>query len=243
MKGHGFIFEVGPEKGDRRPLEAMGRYSHEAIMIDPDTGHVYETEDAAETSGFYRFIPAVRNDLHEGGELFMMTVKDRPNVDMGVGYPIGTTWDIDWVRIDDPLAATRSTFAQGRLKGAARFQRLEGAWWGDRVGYFISTNGGAEQRGQVFEFDPRAQTVKLIYESPTAEECDYPDNFTVSPRGGLLLCEDNSGPTVNDAERLLGLTFDGHIFEFAKNNVVLSSSPNGTVPPGDYRQSEWAGAC
>lgn len=240
MKGHGFIFEVGPERGDRRPLEAMGRYSHEAVMVDPDTGVVYETEDAAETSGFYRFVPAVRNDLRQGGDLFMMKVKDRPNVDMGVGYPIGTTWDVDWVRIDDPLATTRSTFAQGRLKGAARFQRLEGAWWGDRVGYFISTNGGAQQCGQVFEFDPRAQTVKLIYESPAAEECDYPDNVTVSPRGGLLLCED-SGNTASVSERLVGLTLHGQTFTFATNNLVLHKSPNPVVTAQDYRGSEFAG--
>lgn len=60
--------------------------------------------------------------------------------------------------------------------------------------------------------------------------------------GGLLLCEDNAGATTNDAERLLGLTFDGHVFMFA-NNIVLGA---GALPPiagGDYRQAEWAGAC
>ena len=242
MKGHGFIFEVGAERGDRRPLEAMGRYSHEAIMIDPDTNIVYETEDAGETSGFYRFVPNVRTDLHQGGELFMLKVKNRPNVDMGVAFPIGTTWDVEWVRIDDPLATTRSTFAQGRLKGAARFQRLEGAWWGDRVGYFISTSGGQVQRGQVFEFDPRTQTVKLIYDSPAAEECDYPDNLTVTPRGGLLLCED-SGNSASVNERLIGLTLHGQTFTFASNNAVIETAINPTVAARDYRGSEFAGAC
>lgn len=242
QRGHGFIFEVGAERGDRRPLEAMGRYSHEAIMIDPDSGDVYETEDAGETSGFYRFVPHVKGDLRQGGDLFMMTVRNRPNVDLGVGYAMGTTWGVDWVRIDDPLATRRSTFAQGRLKGAARFQRLEGAWWGDRVGYFISTNGGAEQCGQVFELDPRAGTLKLIYESPRAEECDYPDNVTVSPRGGLLLCED-SGNSASANERLVGLTMHGQTFTFASNNAVLHSNYNAAVTAQDYRSSEFAGAC
>ncbi len=242
QRGHGFIFEVGAERGDRRPLEAMGRYSHEAIMIDPDTGDVYETEDAGETSGFYRFVPHVKGDLRQGGDLFMMKVRNRPNVDLGVGYPMGTTWDVDWVRIDDPLAAERSTFAQGRLKGAARFQRLEGAWWGDRVGYFISTSGGAEQCGQVFELDPRAGTLKLIYESPRAGECDYPDNVTVSPRGGLLLCED-SGNGASASERLIGLTMHGQTFTFASNNAMLHANYNAAVTAQDYRTSEFAGAC
>jgi secreted PhoX family phosphatase len=242
VRGHGFIFEVGVERGDRRPLEAMGRYAHEAVMVDPDTGIVYETEDALETSGFYRFVPHVRGDLRQGGELSMLRVKGRPNVDMGVGYPIGTKWDVEWVRIADPLATRRSTFAQGRLQGAARFQRLEGAWWGDRVGYFISTSGGAEQCGQVFEFDPRAETVTLIYESPSAAECDYPDNVTVSPRGGLLLCED-SGNTGSVHERLVGLTLQGQTFTFAQNNAVFHSAPNAAIAAQDYRGGEFAGCC
>ncbi len=33
------------------------------------------------------------------------------------------------------------------------------------------------------------------------------------------------------------------IFTFAKNNVNLSTSPNTVIPPGDYRQAEWAGGC
>ena len=49
-------------------------------------------------------------------------------------------------------------------------------------------------------------TIKLIYNSPTALDCANPDNLTVTPRGGLLMCEDNSGATTNDAERLIGLS-------------------------------------
>jgi len=63
-----------------------------------------------------------------------------------------------------------------------------------------------------------------------------PDNITVSPRGGLVLCEDGS-----DLEFMHGLTVDGEIFKFAQNNVVLNGEHNGLV--GDFRGSEWAGAC
>lgn len=38
----------------------MGRFSHEALAVDPATGYVYETEDAGNTSGLYRFIPTAR---------------------------------------------------------------------------------------------------------------------------------------------------------------------------------------
>ena len=240
--GHGYCFEVGTEKGKPTPLVGLGRFSHEAIMTDPATGIIYETEDAGETSGFYKFVPHVSRDLEQGGELFMLKVRRQPNADLGVGYPTGTRWDVEWVRIDDPQAARTSTFQQGRLKGGARLQRLEGAWWGHRTGYFLSTNGGRAQCGQVFEYDPAAETLTLIYESPAAAACDYPDNLTVTPRGGLLLCED-SGNTASAGERLIGLTLDGRTFTFGINNVHLPLAYNDLVPARDYRSSELAGAC
>ena len=47
-KPHGYIFEVpasatGPV--DPVPLREMGRFIHEAVAVDPNTGIVYETED------------------------------------------------------------------------------------------------------------------------------------------------------------------------------------------------------
>ena len=38
-------------------------------------------------------------------------------------------------------------------------------------------------------------------------------------------------------------TLTGNTFTFAKNNIVLSQAYNAAVLAGDYRQSEWAGAC
>ena len=62
-----------------------------------------------------------------------------------------------------------------------------------------------------------------------------PDNLCVSPRGGLVLCEDGTrNPCVH------GLTADGRIFRFARNNVILSGERNGIG--GDFRASEFAGA-
>ena len=111
---------------------------------------------------------------------------------------------------------------QGIAQGGARFRRLEGCWWGDSKGYFLSTNGGPVSEGQVFEYDPFNETIKLIYASPTANDLDNPDNMTVTPRGGLLLCEDAAGGANVVGERLVGLTLDGQTFTFAQNNVVLT---------------------
>lgn len=65
---------------------------------------------------------------------------------------------------------------------------------------------------------------------------DSPDNLVVSPRGGLILCEDGK----SKPQHLRGLTPDGRIFTFAANNIVLNGERNGLV--GDFRNEEWCGA-
>ena len=69
----------------------------------------------------------------------------------------------------------------------------------------------------------------------------------MTPRGGLLLCEDAAGNNFPEGERLVGLTLDGETFTFAQNNINLTAGQIGgagkRIAPGDYRQSEWAGAC
>ena len=241
---HGWSFEVGPEKGDTTPLKDLGRFSHEAAMVDPRTGYLYQTEDAGNNdSGFYKFVPYRRGRYARGGKLYMLAVREQPNLSLGAFHPIGTTWDVRWVRIDDPTAATERTFAQGAAKGGAGFSRLEGAWWGDNTGYFLSTNGGSAGEGQVFEYDPREETLTVIYDAPNATDLDNPDNMTVTPRGGLLLCEDAAGNQFTEGERLVGLTLDGKTFTFAMNNIVLTTAYNSRVAAGNYTQNEWAGAC
>ena len=49
-------------------------------------------------------------------------------------------------------------------------------------------------------------------ESPGIHELDFPDNIAVSPRGGIIICEDGTG-----AQFLRGLTPSGNIFNFARN--------------------------
>ena len=246
VANHGWCFEVGAIKGIPNPLTAMGRFSHEALMVDPRTGYVYETEDAT-PAGLFKFVPNSRGRLWQGGALYMLKVKNQPNLNLSAAFAVGTMWDVEWVRIDDPTAAVQGCYAQGAAQGGAGFSRLEGAWWGDRTGYFLTTNGGQAGEGQVFEYNPRGETLKLIYDAPNAGELDNPDNITVTPRGGLLLCEDAAGNNFTEGERLIGLTLDGKTFRFAQNDINLTAaqiaSAGKTIAPGDYRQSEWAGAC
>jgi secreted PhoX family phosphatase len=249
---HGYVFEVPAQGlGDPAPIRDMGRFSHEAVAIDPVTGYVYETEDAGASllgffgasskSGFYRFIPNVTGRLAVGGELFMLKVKDHTEFDLGDSYANGTTFDVEWVPIARPDNPDRSApedfvWNQGRALGAATFQRLEGCWCSsDRKIYIVSTNGGRGQ-GQIWVYDPAAEMISLLFQSPGKDVLNRPDHLTVSPRGGLVLCEDGGGD-----EFLHGLTTSGEIFTFARNNVRLRGERNGLA--GDFTSSEWAGPC
>ena len=152
----------------------------------------------------------------------MLKVKNQPNFDFGPVSSVGTTWDVEWVPIDDPDARVLSTYAQGAsaphsARSSAARRVLVGR--SDRLLPVDQRRPAGE--GQVFEYDPVAETLKLIYVSPTANDLDNPDNITVTPRGGLLLCEDAAGDGVV-GERLVGLTLDGNTFTFAQNNIVLT---------------------
>ena len=136
---------------------------------------------------------------------------------------------------------------QGIAQGGARFRRLEGCWWGDFKGYFLSTNGGPVSEGQVFEYDPHQRDAQAHLRLADRQRSRQPDNITVTPRGGLLLCEDAAGGANIIGERLVGLTLEGQTFTFAQNNIVLDAAQiaaaGKTVAPNDYRTQEFAGAC
>ncbi|MGH7540932.1 MAG: alkaline phosphatase PhoX [Gemmatimonadota bacterium] len=235
---HGYVFEVpveaeSPVRGV--PLVAMGRFTHEAIAVDPETGVVYETEDLNRRSGFYRFLPSRRGELRAGGRLEMLAVSREPRADLRRDRGVGARWTVEWVPIaePDPAWADRNpgaVFEQGFEAGGARLSRLEGCWYADRSIYFHSTNGGAAGCGQVWRYHPAEEELTLVFESPSEEVLDGPDNLTVSPRGAVLICEDGGR-----SSNLRGLTAEGLIFDFARNIVNPREfagacfSPDGSV--------------
>jgi len=231
---HGYIFEVAVSSDglvEPTPIKEMGRFVHEATAVDPITGIVYLTEDTG-TSGFYRFIPNVPAQLHKGGKLQQLRVKSKPGWDTrrGVAGEAMRSFDCDWVDISDPDPSTAekrplAVFEQGKAQGAATFGRLEGCWYGDGFVYINSTDGGDAKCGQVWRYRPIGDggELTLIFESPGKEVLEAPDNICVSPRGGLVICEDGDGQNF-----LRGLLPDGRIFTFAGN---------------DLNDSELAGAC
>jgi uncharacterized protein len=260
---HGYCFEIpanGKGANNAEPILEMGRFSHEALCVDPDTSIVYETEDGPSVrgdtgSGFYRFVPNKPRQLERGGRLQMLAIRGEPKKDMGpLTCSQTVVYSIEWVDVPNPnptTASDLSCFRQGFDRGGASFRRLEGCWFGLGKVYFVSTTGGPISEGQVFEYDPQREELKLIYHAASQADCENPDNIVVTPNGGLILCEDNSGATSNDAERLLGLTLHGDIFTFAKNNINFTAAglgnytreESGSVYTQDFRQNEWAGAC
>lgn len=232
---HGYVFEVPASSNglvEPVPLKAMGRFVHEALAIDPRTGSVYLTEDSRR-SGFYKFTPNRRGQLREGGKLQMLAAVGKPQLDTSKGQQPGAAMRVSWIDIPDvdPASGTTDTvFQQGFSRGAASFARLEGAWWGDDSVYFHATSGGDKGLGQVWRYRPRSGgpdgDVLLVFESTNPDVLNAPDNICVSPRGGLILCED-AGTTCH----LRGLSARGEIFTFARNVVNHREFAGATFSP------------
>jgi secreted PhoX family phosphatase len=229
-RAHGYNFEVQVDNdGISRalPLRDMGRFDHEAVAVDPESGYVYQTEDRT-PSGFYRFKPKTYGRLSEGGVLQILTIEGKPQYDTMTGQRPFSPMKARWVRIPEPdssagLLADGFVYNQGLEKGAAQFARLEGCWYGDGSIFFNATSGGDAGAGQVWQYHIGRRELQLVFESPSAEVLNSPDNICVSPRGGLVICEDGSG-----VNHVRGLTRDGRIFDLIRNNL---------------NSSEWAGAC
>jgi secreted PhoX family phosphatase len=257
---HGYIFDVpGFGVGTGVPIRAAGRFSHEAVAVDPGTGIVYETEDSG-SSALYKYVPPGaghhrfgrrrRGPLRDGGELYAMVVDGVSRNDLTGGFDDGARFSVSWEPVSDPEGMQGRAFDSA--PNAAVISRGEGAWYDNGKIYFVSTNGGAASLGQVWVYDPRREELIMLYESRDSEDVHAPDNIAVSPRSGLLLCED--GP--RDPQRLIGLTQRGETFDFAHNNIVLGPGDVDAIdavfpgtrdnfwdePEGSYTDVEWAGA-
>jgi secreted PhoX family phosphatase len=231
---HGYCFEVPADA--RGPVNAIpivdaGRFSHEAVAwLD---GILYETEDRGDAA-FYRFLPDRRprewGDLATfGGTLEALVVQGRPNFDADAANP-GESYPVEWVTIDEPNPLTDTVRREAQAKGGAIFTRTEGIWEaGGRI-YFDCTSGGAAGAGQLWEYTPRGRDrgqLKLIFESPSAEVLDQPDNLVIVPgTGDVLLQEDSSGENF-----VRGVTKRGEIYDFAKTVLNDTEFCGGCFSP------------
>ncbi len=251
LRDHGYAFEVpaltfdGPVRPV--PLKAMGRFRHEAVAIDPGSGIVYQTEDR-EDGLITRFVPDAPGRLVEGGRLDALVVLDRSSCDtrnwrdkngnprapeIAQGARLAAGW-LPLDEIDNPRDDLR---ARGFDRGAARFARAEGMWWGRGAVYFACTDGGHAERGQIWRYEPgasestakpgeRAGTLELFLEPNDPRLIDNADNLTMAPWGDLVVCEDGEGD-----QFLVGVTPTGALYRLARNAGSSSEFAGATFSP------------
>jgi hypothetical protein len=240
---HGYVFEVPASATglvEPRPIKDMGRFVHEAAAVHEPTGIVYLTEDQWH-SLFYRFLPHVPGQLHEGGRLQALAIPGEPSkkthnweaVDIRLNAPLPTQWiDLDNVDGDEDDLRKR-----GAAAGAATFARVEGLTVAGDQFAFTCTTGGPARLGQVFTYSPSPfegtdkersapGTLTLIAESNENSLLKSADNLAMAPWGDLILCEDTEG--FANRCKLVGMRSDGSQYLVANNA---------------YSDSELAGVC
>jgi secreted PhoX family phosphatase len=166
----------------------------------------------------------------------MMAVTRQPGYLTARNQEMGMTVPVHWVDLDDPdppeaEVEPLALFREGLSKGGAIFARLEGAFAADGGIYVVSTNGGEALSGQVFHYRPTSEDrgeLTTVFESPSPEVLQNPDNMVVSRRGGLIMCEDSVG-----TEFIRGLDREGSVID-----LVRATQHEGQAEPGEF-----AGAC
>ncbi|HJN27038.1 MAG TPA: DUF839 domain-containing protein [Candidatus Latescibacteria bacterium] len=243
-KDHGYNFEVPATQDIRRadpiPLKAMGRFNHEAVAVDPSTKIVYQTEDTGD-SLIYRYLANAPGHLQGGGRLQALAVHDHPSLDTrnweSTTIRPGQRLEVYWIDIENVESPDNDLRLQGFTKGAARFARGEGMWYGKDAVYFACTSGGHALKGQVWRYYPSAHeaqpgeatspgTLELFVEPNEGAVVENCDNLTVSPWGDIVLCED--GP---EQQFLVGVTQEGQLYKLARNAFNSSEFAGAVFSP------------
>ncbi len=158
-------------------LPALGVFNHEAAAVDPVTGVVYLSEDKLD-SGFYRFIA---NAMIPGG---------LPDLSSGTLQVLeiinGVEGPVRWHDVPDPSANMQETRYQ--VAETSRFNRGEGLWF-DSAFVYLATTGD----NRIWAYDVQNEEISVLYDdnffaSPILQGVD---NLTVSPRGDVIVAEDN----------------------------------------------------
>ena len=221
----------------------MGRFNHEAVAVDPVSGIVYQTEDTGD-SLIYRYLPTEPGKLAHGGRLQALAIIDVPGLDtrnwedeagqqVRPGDRLHTYW-IDITNVESPENDLRY---QGFDKGAARFARGEGMWYGNDAIYFACTSGGADKKGQVWRYMPSSKEgtaeegtdpgqLELFIEPNDRDLVENCDNLTVAPWGDVILCED--GP---EEQFLIGVAPDGALYRLGRNAFNTSEFAGAVFSP------------
>jgi secreted PhoX family phosphatase len=230
-EGHGYVFEITPRDPEnelsKTPIRDMGFFSHEAVAVDPRTGIVYLTEDDlapgeldpddprrdTKRSFLYRYLPDDRRRrpgaLQRGGRLQALAIDERPRAEADLfrrGQRLGVVWcDVE----------AEGAHASALEAGAARFNRLEGAYLAGGAFWFADTAGGESRLGQIYRYRPSTAALELFFEASDPGAMKSPDNLVVAPWGDLWFVED----AAEGRDRVMGITPGGELYEFARNRL------------------------
>ena len=243
-KDHGYNFEV-PANGqigliDPVPIKEMGRFVHESAAVHPTLGIVYQTEDEGDGL-FYRFLPNENGNLHKGGKLQCLVIKEWKSADTRNykelktdRFPEKKTYDVTWMDLDDVESPEGDLRFRGFKQGAAIFSSGEGMSYGKDELFFTCSSGGVTGNGQIFRYIPspfegqdqekdNPGKLELFLESKSVETFQFCDNLTVAPWGDVVICEDNVDP------RIIGITPQGKAYVIAQNIGFRESEFAGPV--------------
>ncbi|PSQ86704.1 MAG: phosphatase [Bacteroidetes bacterium QS_3_64_15] len=244
-KDHGYVFEVPAtasiQRAEPRPIKAMGRFNHEAVAVDPNSGVAYLSEDRSDGL-LYRYLPEEPGALQKGGRLQCLCVRQQESLDTrnwGDGPDIlpGTAFEVEWRDLDHVDTPDDDLRKRGFAHGAARFAREEGMWYGEDAVYMACTNGGKNAKGQVWRYvpspyegtdreDDKPGRLELFVEPNDTTVLENADNLTVAPWGDVIACEDGSG-----TDTLVGITPEGQFYKLGRNAMGDSELAGAVFSP------------
>lgn len=252
-RDHGYVFEVPAQaQAIVAPvaLTAMGRFSHEAVAVDPRNGIIYQTEDRNDGL-LYRFIPDAPGQLARGGRLQALVVRDKKSADTrnwlladgGAGRQfdksgrVPTRYAVEWIDMTEVEAPKDDLRTRGFAAGAAKFARGEGIIWDKNTVYIACTNGGPSRKGQIWRYVPSAVEgtvdeknqpghLELFIEADAGTLVENADNLCIAPWGDLIVCEDGGAP-----QFVTGVTPQGACYHIAKNALNGKEFAGATFSP------------
>ncbi len=204
----GRVWECDPYgRRQARPLDALGRFAHEAACVDTQRLHIYLTEDISD-GGFYRFIPSKPFDNYP------------PDLSQGtlqIAHVDPASQQVQWLKVPDPSASSTATRYQ--LADSSAFKGGEGIVYLNGIVSF-ATKGD----NRIWAYNTHTNTLHVIYDAATHPTpiLKGVDNITLSPAGELIIAEDG------DDLQIIAITQDNRLVPIAQ--LVGHNSSEVTGP-------------
>lgn len=152
------------------PLPALGRFSHEAVAVDPVERRLYLTEDQPD-GALYRFTPNAWGRL-DGGRLEVMQ---------------SFAGSVSWSVVPNPAPGLGQAPTRRQVLGTRPFAGGEGIVW-DRGHVYFTT----KLDNRVWDYQTSTQTLRILYDlnlDPNRQLSGV-DNVATTHGGAIVVAED-----------------------------------------------------